>query len=148
MQTILSLIKTALPILQAAAFALEMLDVDREGTDDKLADGLRRIVTELTDFLADNASNDNVVKGLNAITAYGVNLILALDEIINSPAPKAERLAKAEALIDTLSDPKKVYQAQRGDDAKALNTFKIRCAEKLAVIRSQPDDAAPDGTDD
>ena len=93
-------------------------------------------------------------RGLAAINAFGQQAIQTLNQILtqlnNRQLSPADAIANAERITAALSDPRMVYQAQRGDDADALRAFKSQAAAILERIRSvsgiSPADPAAVGT--
>lgn len=144
MAYILSILKLVLPYLNLLEYLLRNLDSNEEGIDDKAADGIREGVRLLLMVANDDMEQNpsNVAKGLAGITAYGNNVLAALDQLLvkvetATPDEKATIIVEAEALVSSLSDSTKVYQAQRGDDANALMNFKVEAGKKLLAIKGQ-----------
>lgn len=137
MSYILSILKLTLPYLNLLEYLLRNLDTNSEGIDDKAADGIREGVRLLTQFAAEDAAAnpENLAKGLAGITAFGNSVLAALDQLATQPKSD-DVIAQAEAQVASLSDPAKVYQAQRGNDAAALLEFKAKASSKLAAIKA------------
>jgi hypothetical protein len=80
-------------------------------------------------------------RGLQAIQAFGQQVIQALAQIQQAiPAAtadqKAQLLSQAGQVAATLGNETYVYQAQRGDDAAALQQFKQQAAALLQQIQA------------
>lgn len=82
-------------------------------------------------------------KGLAAIKAFCDKVLQALDQLAaaaaNGQADRATVYSKADQLVALLSDPTAVYQAQRGDDADALNAAKQAAAQKAQQAKAAAD---------
>lgn len=137
MQSIIRLLKTLNPTLAITAFALETFDPDTTGFDDDAAAAIKKSVEVINKFLLETDSG-TAVKGLAAIRAYGENAIASLTQLENNTTrSKQERQVQAELLVDSLSDPSKVFQAQRGLDAEELKNYKFRARQILDRIKTQ-----------
>ncbi len=93
-------------------------------------------------LLGGGGGNSGVAKGLAGITAFGNQLIAALQQLIQQAAsgmPRQEVYAKADQLVALLSDPTAVYQAQRGNDAAALNRFKQEAGQLAQQAKATAD---------
>ncbi len=78
-----------------------------------------------------------VAKGLAGITAYGNQVIAALDSVLKSGNFDDGVIQEVESLANSLSDSTKVYQPKKGKDAAALASFKDKATQKLAEIHSR-----------
>ena len=80
-------------------------------------------------------------RGLAAINAVGQQAIQSLQQLLamvnSGQAPASAALPEAQRIAAALSDPQYVYQAQRGSDASALNSFKEQAAEIVRQIQSR-----------
>lgn len=83
-----------------------------------------------------SGASGGVAKGLAGITAYGNQVISALDAAMNANLD-ANGITQAEALVASLSDPSRVYQPKKGKDAEALKNFKSQAAQKLDALRAR-----------
>lgn len=137
MEKLLNFLRPILPYLALVEVGLRNYDANTTGADDKAADGIRDLSKQLTDFVNNNTTTSNVAKGLKAITAFGSSVISALELLADDSAPQSERLAEARTLAASLSDPLKVYQAERGADAEALHNFKIKAEQLVLEIQNQ-----------
>ncbi len=87
-------------------------------------------------LLGGSSGGGGQAKGLEAITAYGQQVIAALDSVLQSGQIDAQVLQAAEQLVNSLSDSSRVYQAKKGKDAEALANFKTQGAQKLDQLRA------------
>lgn len=139
MEALIRFLKTINPTLTIGAFALETFDANTTGLDDDAAAALKKAVDIINKFLLETDSG-TAVKGLAGIRAYGENVIASLTELeTNTTRTKEERRTQAELLVDSLSDPAKVTQAQRGLDAEELKNYKFRARKILERIKAQPE---------
>lgn len=132
MEKILKVLRPILPFLAAAEFQIRNLDLDSEGLDDKAAAALKTFL----DFVEAAQSIEpvpSVARGLAQISAFCSAALTALSAIRSSDLPKDDKIRQAQAVVDSLSDSSKVYQAVRGADAAVLIGAK---AEAQTILRS------------
>lgn len=91
----------------------------------------------LDQFGNKSGGGGGVAKGLPGITAYGNQVIAALDSVLKSGNFDDDVIQEVESLANSLSDSTKVSQPKKGKDAAALASFKEKATQKLAEIRSR-----------
>lgn len=83
-------------------------------------------------------------RGLSQINAFGAQVIAAFDQldaaaaqIASAPNPQmtaAQIAQEAQKLVAILSDSNAVYQAKKGKDAEALNSFKAQAQQRAQQV--------------
>lgn len=100
-------------------------------------------------FGAGGGAAGGPARGLAAINTFGQQVIQTLGQMLTAAqsgqVPVAQALTDAQAAAAALSNPQYVYQAQRGNDAAALNTFKTQAAAIVQQIQALAASAG-DGT--
>lgn len=136
MQWLVSIVKLALPFLVTVRQALASFDNNVEGWDDELASKLDDVIAALSAIVSN--APQAPARGLAEILAYGKNIITALESLIaTADMPQSEKIEQGSALVASLSDSTKVYQAKRGKDAEALAEFKVKAQDLLDAIMAQ-----------
>lgn len=91
-------------------------------------------------FGGGGGSSSGQAKGLQAITAFGQQAIQTLGQILqgvqSGQLSPADGVSNAQRIVNALSDPAFVYQAQRGKDADALAAAKQQANELLSQIQA------------
>jgi hypothetical protein len=89
-------------------------------------------------------------KGTAAITAFGNQAIATLQQILagipSGQISRPDAVANAQRIVNALSDPVYVYQAQHGDDAAALTNAKAQAGELLRQIQALAGSVPTTGT--
>lgn len=142
MEKILKILAPVLFFLPGIEFSLRNLDLNREGLDDKGADILKQFLDVIGAVQA-NQPPSTVAVGLAQITAFCSAALTALATIRDSALSKPEKLAAAQVVVDSLSDPTKVYQAVRGNDAAVLASTKVEAKTILRQIIDTPEVETP-----
>lgn len=138
MEKILRALRPFLPFLAAAEFQIRNIDPDSEGLDDKAAAALRTFL----DFAGAAQALEppsTAARGLAQISAFCSAALNSLAVLRDSELPKADKIEQAQTIIDSLSDPAKVYQAQRGADAAVLIESKSQAQTILRAIIDTPE---------
>ena len=144
---IISILKLALPFITTAQGALANLDANDDGWDDDLAAKLKDVMAAFVAIIGTQPAG--AARGYDEILQFGNNVISGLDRLIaNVEMPHGEKVASGQALVDSLSDPNQVYQAEHGNDAALLVSFKEAAKDRQGVIINQPDDAGISDQDD
>lgn len=140
---VVGLLSFALNILAMSSSAIRSLDANDAGIDDEIADKIDEFIDFVAPIIASvPQSGNNPARGYTAILQYGNSVMSALESIlVKEPKPEGEddRVERAQGLLNDLSDPTKVYQAQRGDDAQLLVDFKQMAKEKVGQIIAKVD---------
>lgn len=138
---ILATLRLAVTPLNIAQAMIRDLDADNEGVDDKLADGLQVAINTILGAVGTDDTVSGQARGLDAISNFCRGVLARLEQILidvqtdeAAAAPDNPLKAEARALVDSLSDESKVYQAKRGADAQVLSDAKSAAAEKLTAI--------------
>jgi hypothetical protein len=131
-----SLIRTITPTLQIIAFALENLDTNSEGIDDKAAIEARATGNALQAYLdsfpaTPETGTPAVVRGLEQTKAFCENTIASIDFAIQSDLPREAKETAVRGLVKSLSNDKIIYQAKKGQDAKILTIAIATANQKL-----------------
>jgi uncharacterized membrane-anchored protein len=137
MRAVITVLQNVLVWIKFAQGTIQMIPGDAGWKDDFMQmTGV--VVNEITIFLQTHpVEPSTVAKGYAATVKFCDSVLAKLDLLVLSTAPKDERLAQAKDLADDLSDPSKVYQAKKGDDADALKGAKAAAQRRLDTIAGQ-----------
>lgn len=122
MTWIVYILKMALPFLTTAQTALQNFDDNTEGWDDKIAKELQKAIDTIVVIIT--ANDTGQARGYREIVVFGNSVIQAMSGIVTSDLPFSEKVIQLERHKNSLYDFTLVYQAQKGDDAAALQEFK------------------------
>jgi hypothetical protein len=138
MNKLIALWKIVLPFLILMESVARNLDTNDTGADDQIADKIKEATIFIAGIIAANGDTSaaTVARGYDAILAFGNNVLTSLTQLETAEMSKPEKISKAAELVAMLSDPSKVYQAQKGKDAAALAVFKEKAGEKLTAIEN------------
>lgn len=138
MQKLIRYLLIALPFLGLAKTVLRDLDQNETGWDDEAANKIEEFTDWLGGWVEEQKKSFRVIaRGLKEIVAYGNNVINSMKELPELKVTPPERLKMAKELQASLYDPDKVYQAERGKDAKALLQFKETAKNLIVPIKAQ-----------
>ena len=133
MGKVIAVLGFILPFLERALFIVENLDANDAGIDDEIARKLQEFVDYIRLVVGD-AEARKPARGYDAIQRFTNDVIFKLKEILNEENPD---VGKAEELVNSLSDPREVYQAKRGDDAYLLEESKVLAGDLLILIKGK-----------
>lgn len=139
LQTIIKVLQNVLVWIKIAQGTVQTIPVGGPWKDDFMRlSGL--IVNEITIFLETHQTptdpGGGPARGFGQTVKFCDSVIARMDLVVASEAPKAEKLAQAKAIAAELSDPSKVYQAKKGDDAAALVGGKAAAERRIALIEA------------
>lgn len=133
MEKIRQLLNTILPTISVVAFAIENIDTNDTGLDDKIATETKKYV-ELVENILTSLPQDTkpiVVRGYAETKAFCENVLVSMDFLITSNVPFEAKQTGLRDLVKSLSDKTVVYQAKNGNDAKVLDITRKSANEKL-----------------
>lgn len=143
LSTIIATLRLAVVPLTIVESLLRSVIPGEDDALDKVADGLKegiRLILGVTSQFPETTES-GAARGLVAISNFCRGVLARLEQILidvqtdeAAAAPDNPLKAEARALVDSLSDESKVYQAKRGDDAQVLSDAKSAAAEKLTAI--------------
>jgi hypothetical protein len=133
--SIKTIITTSLPVIATIAFALENLDTNDTGIDDKLAKQVQAVAAGLKEYLNTLPPDEpKVIQGYQATKTFCENVLASIDFVIASSIDRETKESRITELVKSLWDRTIVYQAIRGNDAKILDITKKDAQNKQRVF--------------